>query len=174
MRKLLILLLFASCISQKKVEKYLEKHKDFTADFCSDKFPVWERVDTILTVDTGFYEQAYNEMWHFTDSLLTRIDDLENTKEFMYIPVKTNMDSLAEVVKAFLRRSLKPCKDSIMTVTRMVEDKARVQQLTQEIATLKKDNDTYKAIAKLRLRFLLGIATALFVLIAFNTKKYWL
>lgn len=163
-----------SCTTERKVNRYLDNHYPFAINYCAKNFPITATVDTVVDIDTSYYETAYNEMWAYTEKLLERIDDLEKTREFMYIPVKENKDSLWEVLRMQLRKTLKPCKDTVRTVIRTIEDKARVQQLMAENSTLNKDLQTFKAMAKIRLRFLIGIAAALFVLIAFQTRKYWL
>lgn len=46
MRSIILLIFLSSCLSAKKVDKYLDKHPEFTAKDCADRYPVY--VDTIV------------------------------------------------------------------------------------------------------------------------------
>lgn len=123
-----ILLLFTSCITQKKVNTWLNNHPTEAAGYCADKFPP----DTISTTDTvsidsSSYYDAYMNMAYLADSLFFKLDSIQN------LPPgerpKINIDSVRKAVDKEIRKRLKPCVDSIVHITHTVVNKAREKQL---------------------------------------------
>lgn len=136
MRKLLLFIsiaLLSSCVTQKKVNAWLNDHPTVAAGYCADKFPPDTTTRVITgTVDTASYAAAYNNMATYADSLFTQLQIQRNafkpTAE-RPCPPQVNIDSLRKAVDMEIRKRLVPCKDSIKTVVYTVVDKAREKQL---------------------------------------------
>jgi len=139
MRYLLIIILFASCVNQKKVTRWLDENEVEAAKYCADEFPVKESVDTTYKIDSAAYNEAYNELLKYVDSLLGVVES-KPTERLVYITTEgrireINMDSLRKAVTAQVKKAIRPCIDSIKYVTKVVENTARVRQLTLELGT---------------------------------------
>lgn len=124
---------FCSCITEKKVNSWLNDHPTKAAGYCADKFPP-DTTTRVITdsVDTKAYEAAYWEMARYADSLFNQLE--ERREAFRPTPGNpcppyTNLDSLRKAVDIQIRRRLTPCKDSIQKVVYTVIDKAREKQL---------------------------------------------
>jgi hypothetical protein len=126
---LLILVLFASCATQKKAEKYYEKHPEELAQVCIDKFPL----DTVSKTDT-FYQKADNvDYSNAIDSLvaygtiLTGLDSGIRINVNDTAAISKYIDTINSQVKK-LKANYKPCKpDTVrLTNTITVEDKRKL------------------------------------------------
>lgn len=128
-----VVVCFSSCISQKKVNSWLDDHPTEAAGYCADKYPPDTTTQVIIdTVDTGAYEAAYWGMARYADSLFNEIEKSRNNFKPTPgnpCPPLVNLDSLRKAVDFEIRRRLTPCKDSIQKVIYTVVDKARETQL---------------------------------------------
>jgi hypothetical protein len=65
--------LFASCMTAKKADKFLDKNPEFAAKQCAERFPILETTDTLTVYDTTLikaYEMEFGYLYHIIDSLL--------------------------------------------------------------------------------------------------------
>lgn len=123
-----IIIILASCTTQRKAEKYFNSHVDKAAEYCANKFPVIPHVDSTTTIDsTGFWD-AFNALYLFADSLL------QAGKDTVKIPVEITR----EVVREKIKRELAPCVEKVVTVRERVIDSARQFILQDKIAGLDK------------------------------------
>lgn len=124
----LLLVLFTSCITQKKVNNWLDDHPTEAAGYCADNFPP-DTISKVITknIDSADYYNAYMNMAYLADSLFFRLDSIQ------HLPPgerpKINIDSLRKIVDKEIRKRLKPCVDSVVHITHTVIDKAREKQL---------------------------------------------
>lgn len=185
MKNLLILLLFTSCISQKKVNRWLDEHPTDAAGYCADNFPP-DTTDRIqfIAVDSSGYEQAYSNMATYADSLFYRLDSIQNAPRSPLAPCppKINLDSLRKDVDREIRRRLIPCVDSIVHVNHIVIDKAQERHLRgvieQKDATITaRDNRITQLEGKVKARdkwiwlfFTLAALNGLYVLLKLKRK----
>lgn len=137
LKAIILLLCFCSCISQKKVNNWLDDHPTDAAGYCADKFTP-DTITRVITdsVDLKAYEAAYLAMSWYADSLLNHLEDRRNA----FVPTvdhpcppAVNLDSLRKAVDIQIRKRLTPCKDSIKKVVYTVVDKAREKQLQGKI-----------------------------------------
>ncbi len=129
MKYLLIIFLFASCVTQKKAERWMNEHETEAAGYCSTKFPAQEKTVTVTKeADTAKFLEAYDNLEHTLDSALSELRRKAEsaTPENPYRP---NIDSIRKVLISDLRRGLKPCKDSTITIIKTVVDRARERYL---------------------------------------------
>jgi hypothetical protein len=122
-----------SCVTERKVNRWLNEHPTQAAGYCADKFPP----DTTSRVvygapDTAAYEAAYWELANYADSLFNELSAARN--DFIPTPAipcppLVNLDSLRKAVDKEIRKRLAPCKDSIQYVKYTVVDKARETHL---------------------------------------------
>ena len=127
-----------SCINQKKVTRWLNENPGKAAEWCADEFPVKESVDSSYKIDSADYEQAYAEVWAYADSLLNELDNRVEAGHGGYVPVGSfpppmSIDSLRLAISKQLRKSLKPCIDSVKVITRTIENIARVSALSHDL-----------------------------------------
>jgi hypothetical protein len=120
--------LMSSCVTQNKVNRWLNDHSTEAAAYCADNFPP-DTVSKITTknVDSSGYFDAYMNMAYLADSLFYRLDSIQNLPPEQR--PKINVDSLRKMVDKEIRKRLKPCIDTIVHVTHTVIDKAREKQL---------------------------------------------
>lgn len=132
MKQILLVLfsctLFASCLTEKKVNGWLDDHKTEAAGYCADTFPPDTITRTVTqNIDSAGYYDAYMNMAYLADSLFFRLDSIQ------YLPPgdrpKINIDSLRKIVDKEIRKRLRPCVDTVIHVTHTVVDKARETQL---------------------------------------------
>lgn len=127
------LLMLASCMTENKVNTWLDDHPTKAAGYCADKFPP-DTTTRVITdsVDTAAYEQALNNMHTYADSLFVALkkqrDAFRPTAQ-QPCPPPVNLDSLRKVVDAEMRKRLIPCKDTVKVVTNTIVDRAREKQL---------------------------------------------
>lgn len=141
MKYIIILLLFTSCITQKKVEHWLNDHQMQAAKYCSDRFPVVPEIDTVYKApDTTKYAEAVNNLEQTLDSALAELKrkSAAATPEKPYRP---NIDSIRSILVADIRRGVRPCKDSIQYIEITKVDKAREVYL-QGLVDVKDDTIT--------------------------------
>lgn len=143
---IIILFFFTSCMTAKKAESYLNNDKVEAAKYCSETFPVIEKQEEKkVAVDSTHYKEAYEALSQKADSIFYRLDSLEHASTPEH-PYKPNMDSLRAVVDKRIREGLKPCKDSIVTITVTKVDRARESYLQgmvdQKDATITKQQTT--------------------------------
>lgn len=65
--------IFASCMTAKKADKFLDKNPEFAAKQCSERFPILETTDTVTVIDTSLikaYEMEFGYLHYILDSLL--------------------------------------------------------------------------------------------------------
>lgn len=122
------LALISSCITQKKVNHWLDDHPTVAAGYCADNFPPDTVTRTVFqSVDSSGYLDAYLNMSYLADSLFYRLDSLQHVPGAA--PYKFNIDSLRKAVDKEIRKRLKPCVDSVVHITNTIIDKAREKQL---------------------------------------------
>lgn len=135
-QKLLTLLLtvsFCSCITERKVKRWLNEHPTEAAGYCADEFPPDTTAQVIYdTVDTKAYYKAYQQLNGYADSLFDQLQQERN--RFVPTPAapcppQVNIDSLRTVVDKEIRKRLIPCKDDVKYIKYTVVDKAREKQL---------------------------------------------
>jgi hypothetical protein len=128
MRKIywiIALVFLSSCITESKVNRWLDNHKGKAAGYCADKFPSDTTTRTITqNIDSAGYYEAYLNMSYLSDSLLNELQRRAQaaTPEKPYRP---NIDSIRKVVDAEIRKRLKPCIDTVKVVTNTVIDRAK-------------------------------------------------
>lgn len=140
MRYLLIILLFASCISQRKVSAYLDEHPAFAAQQCAIRFPIRDSTIVVVVEDSAGYEHTVNNLMAYADSI-SHVAELRN-KAIRDVQAELNtirsqkdytdgelerlqakldnvkpvdISALRKSIEAEIRAKLKPCKDSIIT-----------------------------------------------------------
>jgi hypothetical protein len=126
---IILCVLVTSCITEKKVNRWLDEHKTKAAGYCADNYPPDTLTKTIIeNIDSAGYYDAYMGMSTYADILFWRLDSMKRnaTPER---PYKVNMDSLRRVVDKEIRQRLKPCIDTVKVVTNTVVDMARVKYL---------------------------------------------
>lgn len=129
MKYFIIIILFTSCVTQKKVNSWLDDHKTEAAGYCADNFPPDTITRTVTqNIDSAGYYDAYMNMSYLADSLFYRLDSLIHSAT-PDNPYKPNIDSLRKIVDKEIRKRLKPCIDTVIHVTHTVVDKARETQL---------------------------------------------
>lgn len=130
MNYLIIILLVAlsSCLSEKKVNRWLNEHEQQAAGYCGKKFPPDTLTRTVIeNTDSSGYYDAYMNMAGLADSLFYRLDSLQN------LPPgerpKINIDSIRKVVDKEIRRRLQPCIDTTIRITYTIRDRAKEIEL---------------------------------------------
>jgi hypothetical protein len=121
-------ILFASCITEKKVNRWNNEHEMQAAKYCADKFPIDTLTKTVIqNIDSAGYYDAYMNMSYLADSLFWKLDSIQ------YLPPeqrsKLNIDSIRKVVDKEIRKRLNPCVDTVKVVTNTVVDRAREKYL---------------------------------------------
>ncbi len=125
MKYLLIIMLFASCMTQKKAEGWMNAHENEAAHYCSAKFPVVPHTDTVYQApDTSKYVEAKRNLEHTLNSVLAELQRKTNTATPEH-PYRPNIDSIRIVLAKDIRRGLEPCKDSTKFIKYTVVDRAR-------------------------------------------------
>lgn len=120
-----ILLVLASCTTQKKATTWFNEHEQKAAEYCAVKYPVKESIDTSYKVDSANYNKAYYELWAYADSLLKEREKISTDTVYF--------QTVREQIKTEIKWRLKPCVDSIKTIVKTVENTAKVQALTLSI-----------------------------------------
>jgi hypothetical protein len=113
MKYLLLLLLLSSCVTTKKIERYLEKHP--------------EAIEMVFIIN-----DVHDTVRVVKDSLITEkiTDTLYNWfTEYKYLD--------KEITKYKIKEVLKPCKDSVL----IIEKKVFVDRYKKVYEALKKDNE---------------------------------
>ena len=124
----ILLICLSSCLTEKKVNRWLNEHEQQAAGYCAKKFPPDTLTKTVIeqTDSTGYFD-AYMSMAYLADSLFYRLDSLQ------HLPPgerpKINIDSIRKAVDKEIRKRLKPCVDTVRVVTNTVIDRARERQL---------------------------------------------
>jgi hypothetical protein len=133
MTRLLLILFacfFTSCITEKKVNRWLNEHDQEAATYCANKFPLDTITKTVTqNIDSAGYYDAYMNMSYLADSLFYKLDSLTHSAT-PDKPYRPNIDSLRKVVDKEIRKRLRPCIDTVKVVTNTVIDRAREKQLT--------------------------------------------
>jgi hypothetical protein len=131
MKYIIIVLLFTSCATQKKVNRWLNEHPAEAAGYCADKFPPDTTTKTVFqNVDSSGYKESYEDLSRLADSIFYRLDSLEHIPVTnQRCPPRINLDSLRKVVDREIRKRLTPCVDSIQQVYHTVIDRAREKHL---------------------------------------------
>lgn len=120
---LIVLALFASCASPKKLKKLMDKYPQQTAKECAEKFPIKETIDTLLVSDSvsiEAYQQEYNRLASIIDSLLNDGCDT------MYI----------DIIKEKIRKI--PCKPVVKYVIKTQENTAKLKVIKDSCDNLVK------------------------------------
>jgi hypothetical protein len=139
-------ILFASCVTEKKVNRWLNEHEVKAAKYCSEKFPVDTVTKTVTqNIDSAGYFDAYMNMSYLADSLLWKLDSIQHLPPEQRAAL--NIDSIRKAVDREIRKRLKPCVDTVKVVTNTVVDRARerhlqgmIDQKDGAIVGLQKDN----------------------------------
>lgn len=139
-------ILFASCLTEKKVNRWNNEHEMQAAKYCSEKFPVDTVTKTVTqNIDSAGYFDAYMNMSYLADSLFYKLDSLQHLPPEQRAAL--NIDSIRKAVDKEIRKRLKPCVDTVKVVTNTVVDRARekyLQRLIDQkdgvITGLQKDN----------------------------------
>ena len=66
---ILILVFLVSCITDRKVEVYLNNNPNFAAEQCNKRFPIKEDTEIEVTVDTAQYEHSIRNLKRHLDSI---------------------------------------------------------------------------------------------------------
>lgn len=129
MKYLLPLLLFTSCITQRKVTRWNLEHPTQAAKYCADNFPpdTITRTET-TTIDSTGYNQVNTDLQKLADSMLLELKK-KTEAATPAAPYHPNIDSIRMVLKREIQKSIKPCVDSIKIVTHTIVDNARVKYL---------------------------------------------
>jgi hypothetical protein len=121
----LLLVSFSSCVTESKVNRWLDDHKEKAAGYCADNFPPDTISKTVTeNIDSAGYYDAYMNMAYLADSLFYKLDSLMNAAT-PDKPYKPNLDSIRKVVDKEIKKRLKPCIDTVKVVTNTVIDRAR-------------------------------------------------
>jgi hypothetical protein len=128
-----VVILLSSCVTESKVNRWLNDHPIKAAGYCADKFPPDTTTIVIAdSVDTKAYDSAYAGLSSYADSLFMQLkkqrEEYKPTSD-KPCPPAVNLDSLRKAVDIEIRKRLKPCKDSIQKVLYKVVDKAKEKQL---------------------------------------------
>jgi hypothetical protein len=89
-------------------------------------------------VDSAAYNEAYNELLKYVDSLLPLAESKQKerlvyiTQEGQVKPLQ--IDSLRKAITLQIKRAIRPCVDSIKYVVKTVENTARIKQLVGELS----------------------------------------
>lgn len=120
---------FASCVTERKVNRWLDEHKTKAAGYCADNFPPDTITRTVTeNIDSAGYYDAYMNMSYLSDSLLNELQRRAQAAT-PDRPYKPNIDSIRRVVDAEIRKRLKTCIDTVKVVTSTVVDRARERYL---------------------------------------------
>ena len=116
-RYILILCFFASCANPKKLHKMMDKLPFNAADECAQRFPIKERIDTLMIEDTALIN-AYLSEYHYMSQM---IDSLLDAKcDTLYI------DKIKEKIKQI------PCKPQIKYIIKTQESTAKLEVLKND------------------------------------------
>jgi hypothetical protein len=120
---ILAIILFSSCITERKANNWFNQHKRKAAAYCHVNFPVdtTNKVE-FKFVDSSAYHNAYLNVSHLADSLFFALDSVTHIPGKPYRP---NIDSLRKVVDKEIRTRLTPCVDSVVYIKTTVVDHAR-------------------------------------------------
>lgn len=114
---ILILCLFASCATPKKLDRLMNKLPEAAAKECAKRYPVKESIDSIIVVDSAALKNYENELfllWKQLDSVLSIGCDT-------ITKVKIN-----EIIKTL------PTKTETKVITRTVENTAKYEVLKND------------------------------------------
>lgn len=161
MRYLIAALLLVSCTTERKAVRYFDQHPETAGNYCADKFPVIPIIDTIVVgYDSTAFNEAYNEVLRFADSLLS----LPRDTAYVHDTVR---------IKQRIRLSVRPCIDTIRTVLRTYENTARITALQAERDRLKTEVYHLQKKANGRLLITFGMAAFILLLLAMMSRKWF-
>jgi hypothetical protein len=83
---LVVLILFCSCTTQKKVTRYLNENTQYVAEYCGDKFPVKTDTMVIVESDTTLLKEYITEI----DSIEIHDTICNATKERIKTIIRNN------------------------------------------------------------------------------------
>ena len=112
MKYFIVLVLLASCLSPRRVDKYLEKHPEVVTKKCAEVFPcdtivnyVWDTV-SIVSFDTinNYYVDTFTKNVVRTQIVnkirtIEKTRTIENTARVVYLQILKTRDSIAWVTK---------------------------------------------------------------------------
>jgi hypothetical protein len=114
---LVFLLLLTSCANPKKLHRMMDKLPFHAADECAQRFPIKERIDTLMVEDTALINAYLNE-YHYMSQM---IDSLLDAKcDTLYV------DKIREKIKQI------PCKPQIKYIIKTQESTAKLKVLQME------------------------------------------
>lgn len=122
MNRLIILFLFTSCTTQKKVEKWMDRNNAKAAEMCDVRFPLIEKTDTAWITDSAKlkqYESEYQFLTNYINELLNEGCDTLTVEK---------------VIEKITQLPAKPCPTKVVTKT--VENTARITILRDSILVL--------------------------------------
>jgi hypothetical protein len=127
------LVLFSSCVTEKKVNRWLNEHEQQAAKYCATEFPPDTLTRTVVekTDSTGYFD-AYMNMAYLADSLFYRLDSLQHAAT-PDKPFKINIDSIRWVVNKEIKKRLSPCVDTTIQITYTVRDRAKEVELQNKL-----------------------------------------
>lgn len=132
MKYIIIALLFTSCMTLKKAERWLNEHPTEAAGYCATTFPP----DTTARIvknepDSAGYKESYEDLSRLADSIFYQLDSLQHIPPTadQPCPPRVNLDSLRKEVDREIRKRLTPCVDSIEFVYTTVIDRAKERHL---------------------------------------------
>lgn len=117
----IILVIFASCATPKKLDRLMNKLPESAAKQCAERYPVKESIDSVIMMDSAMlknYESEFMIMASIIDSLLSAKCDT-------VIKIK-----IKELIKTL------PAKVQTKVITRTIENTAQVQVLRDSIQNL--------------------------------------
>lgn len=136
-------ILFASCITEKKVNRWNNEHEMQAAKYCAEKFPPDTVTRTVTqNIDSAGYFDAYMNMSYLADSLFYRLDSIQHLPPEQRAAL--NIDSIKKAVDKEIRKRLKPCVDTVKVVTNTVVDRAREKYLQGLVDAKDKLNAHYE------------------------------
>lgn len=124
MRSLVLLIFLTSCLSAKKVDKYLDKHPEFSAKDCAERYPVY--VDTIV-----------NFSW---DTII--VPDVKIIRDYQDRIIVKNVPQIKTVVKTVTITKESTAKAQYIQVVKTkdsIEHIKAVTNLSNHIDQLKAD-----------------------------------
>ena len=159
MKYLLILILFASCSTQRNAEKFAAKNPKWEAERCAAKFPVKESTDTLYQFDTTLqesYEREFAYLNYLLDSLVTKgsdtvtVDRIRELIKLREVPktvtiVKT-VESTAklEVLRLQHKKEIEGCElRANEKQSELIELKKKYTEQGEKLSRTKKTRNTY-------------------------------
>jgi hypothetical protein len=150
---IIIYLSLQSCVTQKKVERYLNENKEFSSGYCADKFKIKTDTITLIETDTLLLE-------NYTNSIDTIVIDTSHSKE-----------KIIKETKYRIKEIIKKTPPVIHTKIVEVENTAKIENYKLQIEDLIKKNTSLNNF-KTYTYFIAFIVSALTAIILFFRSKF--